>query len=85
MSTQESKSSSPKEAGQSAGATREGRQRWWLGRIEGAPILRHLSLWWKLVCIVAVLIVPTLVLLQVVVDRSSTEIGSERSWPSWGI
>jgi hypothetical protein len=27
----------------------EHRYRWWLDRIEGAPILRHLSLWWKLV------------------------------------
>jgi methyl-accepting chemotaxis protein len=80
MSTEDSKSGEPAETAKSASAVSgdraagDGRRRWWLGRIEGAPILRHLSLWWKLVCIVIVLLLPTLLLLQVVVRRSSEEI-----------
>ncbi len=52
--------------------------RWWLGRIEGAPILRHLSLWQKLLIIVVVLLLPTVLLLQDFVDKSSAEMGRMR-------
>jgi methyl-accepting chemotaxis protein len=52
--------------------------RWWLGRIEGAPILRHLSLWQKLLIIVVILLLPTGLLLQDFVDKSSAEIGRMR-------
>jgi len=48
--------------------------RWWLGRIEGAPILRHLSLWQKLLIIVVILLVPTALLLRDFVDKSNAEI-----------
>jgi methyl-accepting chemotaxis protein len=48
--------------------------RWWLGRIEGAPILRHLSLWWKFLIIVLVLLLPTALLLRDFVDKSNAEI-----------
>ena len=52
--------------------------RWWLGRIEGAPILRHLSLWQKLLIIVVVLLLPTVLLLRDFVGKSSAEIGRMR-------
>lgn len=52
--------------------------RWRLGRIEGAPILRHLSLWQKLLIIVVVLLLPTGLLLRDFVDKSSVEIGRMR-------
>jgi methyl-accepting chemotaxis protein len=82
MSTQKSKAfstsnASPAEPNSGAGAngvTRERRRRWWLGRIEGAPLLRHLSLWWKLVIIVFVLLLPTMLLLRDFVSKSSDEI-----------
>ena len=82
MSTQESKASSASEGsgarGESApaanGLARERRRRWWLGRIEGAPVLRHLSLWWKLVIIVTVLLLPTGLLLGDFVSKRSDEI-----------
>ena len=82
MSTQESKASSTSDAARSDtadgaganGAVRERRRRWWLGRIEGAPVLRHLSLWWKLVIIVIVLLLPTGLLLRDFVGKSSDEI-----------
>jgi methyl-accepting chemotaxis protein len=47
----------------------------WLGRIEGAPVLRHLSLWWKFLIIVLVLLLPTALLLRDFVDKSNAEIG----------
>src|SRR5512138_1416698 len=84
MSTQERESSSVAEspsaegAGNNGSAARDRRRRWWRERIEGAPILRHLSLWWKLVSIVIVLLVPTLLLLSVVVGKSSDEIDGMR-------
>jgi methyl-accepting chemotaxis protein len=48
--------------------------RWWLGRIEGAPLLRHLSLWQKLLVIVIVLLLPTALLLRDFVSKSNEEI-----------
>ena len=82
MSTQENRASStsdaapsdPKGAASGNGAARERRRRWWLGRIEGAPVLRHLSLWQKLVIIVIVLLVPTGILLGDFVGKSNEEI-----------
>lgn len=56
------------------GSTHERRRRWWLGRVEGAPILRHLSLWQKLLIIVIVLLLPTVLLLRDFVGRSNEEI-----------
>jgi len=49
--------------------------RWPLGRIEGAPVLRHLSLWQKLLIIVVILLLPTGLLLRDFVRKSSAEIG----------
>jgi methyl-accepting chemotaxis protein len=49
--------------------------RWPLGRIEGAPILRHLSLWQKLLIIVVILLLPTGLLLRDFVHKSNAEIG----------
>ena len=46
----------------------------WLGRIEGAPLLRHLSLWQKLVIIVIVLLLPTGVLLRDFIRKSDADI-----------
>src|SRR5450759_1682221 len=82
MSTQESRASSTSAAAASAaegaantsGAARERRRRWWLGRIEGAPVLRHLSLWQKLLIIVVVLLLPTGLLLLDFVGRNNEEI-----------
>jgi methyl-accepting chemotaxis protein len=77
MSTHESKASStsksPRPTG-IAGAVRENRGHWWLGRIEGAPLLRHLSLWQKLLIIVVVLLLPTVLLLRDFVSKSNEEI-----------
>jgi len=50
------------------------RRRWWPERIEGAPILRHLSLWQKLLIIVIVLLTPTALLSWDFVNKSSEEI-----------
>jgi methyl-accepting chemotaxis protein len=47
---------------------------WWPERIEGAPILRHLSLWQKLLIIVVVLLLPTVLLLRDFVSKSNDEI-----------
>src|SRR5664279_2529736 len=47
---------------------------WWPERIEGAPILRHLSLWQKLLMIVVVLLLPTVLLLRDFVSKSNEEI-----------
>jgi methyl-accepting chemotaxis protein len=79
MSTQDGKASATSDpaGSQANGATgmaRERRRRWWLGRIEGAPVLRHLPLWWKLLIIVVVLLVPTGLLLFSYVGKSSDEI-----------
>jgi len=74
MSTQERKTSSFPGAGGENGAARDRRRRWWLGRIEGAPLLRHLSLWQKLLVIVIVLLLPTVLLLRDFVSKSSDEI-----------
>jgi methyl-accepting chemotaxis protein len=80
MSTQESKPSLSSEvtaSGQSDGpngAAGERRRRFWLGRIEGAPLLRHLSLWWKLVIIMVVLVVPTGLLLWDFVVKSKEQV-----------
>ncbi len=46
----------------------------WFGRIEGAPILRHLSLWWKFLIIVLVLLLPTVLLLRDFVQKGNAEI-----------
>ena len=77
MSTKERKASSAFEssyAQEANGAARKRRQRWWLGRIEGAPFLRHLSLWQKLLVIVVVLLLPTGLLLRDFVSKSNEEI-----------
>jgi methyl-accepting chemotaxis protein len=82
MSTQESRASSTSDASRTKdggatganGAGRERRRRWWLGRIEGAPVLRHLSLWQKLLIIVIVLLLPTVLLLRDFVGKSSDQI-----------
>jgi len=50
------------------------RRRWWPERIEGAPILRHLSLWQKLLIIVIVLLTPTALLSWDFVNKRSEEI-----------
>jgi len=77
MSTQESKASSPSKSSRPRGVNgvaRERRRHWWLGRIEGAPLLRHLSLWQKLLIIVVILLLPTVLLLPYFVSKSSDEI-----------
>jgi methyl-accepting chemotaxis protein len=77
MSTKERKASSAYKsplAQEASGAALERRQRWWLGRIEGAPFLRHLSLWQKLLVIVIVLLLPTALLLRDFVSKSNEEI-----------
>ena len=82
MSTHESRASSTSDAlhpeAASAqgtnGVVRERRRRWWLGRIEGAPLLRHLSLLWKLLIIVVVLLIPTGLLLFEYFGKSGEEI-----------
>src|SRR5512136_1470306 len=74
MAIKESTQSSTPDSRTAAGASRERPLRWWLGRIEGAPILRHLSLWQKLLIIVVVLLLPTGLLLRDFVDKSSAEI-----------
>jgi methyl-accepting chemotaxis protein len=75
MAIKESTKSSTSDSRTVAGAPRERPLRWWLGRIEGAPVLRHLSLWQKLLIIVVVLLLPTALLLRDFVDKSSAEIG----------
>jgi methyl-accepting chemotaxis protein len=52
---------------------RDRRRPWWLGRIEGAPLLRHLSLWQKLLIIVVILLLPTVLLLRDFVSRSNED------------
>ncbi len=77
MSTHESKASSTSRSPRPTGiadAAREQRGHWWLGRIEGAPLLRHLSLWQKLLIIVVVLLLPTVLLLRDFVSKSNEEI-----------
>ena len=77
MSTHESKASSTSNSSRPKGidgAARERRRHWWLGRIEGAPLLRHLSLWQKLLIIVVVLLLPTVLLLRDFVSQSNEEI-----------
>jgi methyl-accepting chemotaxis protein len=74
MTTQERKTSSFPGPSVGNGAARERHERWWLGRIEGAPLLRHLSLWQKLLVIVVVLLLPTVLLLRDFVSKSSDEI-----------
>jgi len=77
MSTHDSKASSPSKSSRSGddhSAARERRLHWWLGRIEGAPILRHLSLWQKLLIIAIVLLLPTLLLLRDFVSKSTEEL-----------
>jgi methyl-accepting chemotaxis protein len=77
MSTHESKASStsmPSRPKDGNGAARERRRHWWLGRIEGAPFLRHLSLWQKLLTIAVVLLLPTVLLLRDFVSKSNEEI-----------
>ena len=77
MSTHESKASStsmPASPKGGDGAARERRRHWWLGRIEGAPLLRHLSLWQKLLVIAIVLLLPTALLLRDFVSKSNEEI-----------
>ena len=77
MSTHESKASSTSKSSPAKGVhgtVRERRRYWWLGRIEGAPLLRHLSLWQKLLMIVVVLLLPTVLLLRDFVGKSNEEI-----------
>ncbi|HEX7506400.1 MAG TPA: HAMP domain-containing methyl-accepting chemotaxis protein [Polyangia bacterium] len=77
MSTHESKASSTSKSSHAKGGqgtVRERRRHWWLGRIEGAPLLRHLSLWQKLLMIVVVLLLPTVLLLRDFVGKSNEEI-----------
>jgi methyl-accepting chemotaxis protein len=84
MSREESKSAPvterPAEAGPAAG--NGGRRGWrglfWLGRLEGAPVLRHLSLWQKLVAMMLLLVVPTVFLLGDFVFSRSEEIDRMR-------
>jgi|GEM_PF-704820 len=86
MSTQENKSSSTSDAPRpgpeqpvgSNGEARERRRRWWLGRIEGAPVLRHLSILAKLLIIVTVLVVPTGLLFNDFLGKSNDEIARMR-------
>jgi methyl-accepting chemotaxis protein len=81
MSTHESPSSSKaasSPSGEGNGGARERRRRWWLGRIEGAPFLRHLSLWQKLLIIVVILLLPTALLLRDFVSKSNDEIVRNR-------
>ena len=80
MSTQESRPSSsaeaatPGQAGTPNGAAGERWRRFWLGRIEGAPLLRHLSLWQKLLVIMVVLLLPTLLLLRDFYFKSNEDV-----------
>ena len=77
MSTHESKAPSTSESSRGKngnGAARERKRHRWLGRIEGAPMLRHLSLWQKLLIIVIILLLPTALLLRDFVSKSSDEI-----------
>ena len=77
MSTHESKASSTSKSSRpqgANGAARERRRTWWLGRIEGAPLLRHLSLWQKLLVIGVVLLLPTVLLLRDFIGKSNEEI-----------
>jgi methyl-accepting chemotaxis protein len=77
MSTRESKASptvEPTRSKSGNGTARERRLPWWLGRIEGAPFLRHLSLWQKLLIIAIVLLLPTVLLLRDFVSKSNEEI-----------
>jgi len=76
MSTHESKASSTSKSSHPKGvngAAHERRRAWWLGRIEGAPLLRHLSLWQKLLMIGVVLLLPTVLLLRDFVGKSNEE------------
>ena len=67
----ESSTVSSPEGSSPAGAVPPSRRR---HRIEGAPILRHLSLWWKLMVIVVVLLLPTVLLLGDFLGESRREI-----------
>ena len=82
MTTQERNASVPSKSSRPTGihgVPRERRQHWWLGRIEGAPLLRHLSLWQKLLIIVVILLLPTVLLLRDFVSRSNEEsVGMRR-------
>jgi methyl-accepting chemotaxis protein len=51
---------------------------WLKKRIEGAPILRHLSLWQKLMVIVIVLLLPTGLFLRGFVLESGKELNQQR-------
>src|SRR5450631_1430394 len=76
MTTQERKASSTATSSRPTvenGAARERRRHWWQGRIEGAPLLRHLSLWQKLLIIVVILLLPTVLLLRDFVSRSNED------------
>ncbi len=55
-------------------AAGEHRRRFWLGRVEGAPLLRHLTLWWKLVLIMVVLLLPTVFFLRDFVGKSKDQV-----------
>jgi methyl-accepting chemotaxis protein len=58
---------------------REGpKQRSWLGRSEGAPVLRHMRLWQKLLVIAIVLLLPTILLLRDFVSKSSEDVARMR-------
>jgi methyl-accepting chemotaxis protein len=48
-------------------------------RSEAVPLLRHMRVWQKLLCIVAVLLIPTLFLLKDFVSRASQDIVRSRS------
>ena len=73
MSTQQP-SEPPASRSRAATPISRGRLRyWWPKRIEGAPILRHLSLWQKLLVIVIVLLAPTVLLLRDFVSKSNEE------------
>lgn len=74
MSTPKSIASSTSDSSHNNGAARERRRRRWLERIQGAPLLRYLSLWQKLLIIVIVLLLPTVLLLRDFVDKRNDEI-----------
>ncbi len=65
MSDPKDLSSSPAPGAEKASAAR---------RFQAVPLLRHMRLWQKLLCIVAVLLIPALFLLKDFVSRASQDI-----------
>jgi len=72
MSTEEKKAVLTSEPTRNGEA--EPRRRWWLGSWKGAPLLRHLSMWQKLLIIVVVLFLPTGLFVLDFVSESRDEI-----------